>query len=97
VYTSGVWLVKEGKEDEFARRWQQMADGLVLDFPDVKFQLLHDRANPRRYVSLGEGWRNVEQVQAARSTPAFQDSMAAIWRVLESGEVSDLDLVAEVS
>ena len=66
MYTSGVWIVKKGREDEFARRWQESSDSVSLDFPDVTFRLLRDRENPRRFVSLGEGWRNVEQIEAAR-------------------------------
>jgi quinol monooxygenase YgiN len=97
VYTSGVWVVKKGREDDFARRWQESADSLSLDFPDVTFRLMRDRENPQRFVSLGDGWRNVEQVEAARSSPAFQDAMASIWRLLESGEIATLDLVAEIS
>jgi quinol monooxygenase YgiN len=97
VYTSGVWVVKEGREEEFARRWQESADQLALDFPDVKFMLFRDRENPRRFVSLGEGWRNADQIEAARSTPEFQDAMASIWRMLDSGEIATLDLVASVS
>jgi quinol monooxygenase YgiN len=97
VYTSGVWVVKEGREDEFTRRWQESADRLALDFPGVKFMLLRDRENPRRFVSLGEGWRNHEQIEAARETPGFQDTMASIWRVLDSGELATLDLIASVS
>lgn len=97
MYTSGVWLVKEGREAEFARRWQASADSLTLNVPDLKFMLLRDRENPRRFISLGEGWRNSEQIEAARSTPEFQDAMASIWRVLESGDIATLDLVASVS
>jgi quinol monooxygenase YgiN len=97
VYTSGVWIVKKGREDEFARRWQEGADGVSLDYPGVSFRLLRDRENPQRFVSLGDGWRNAEQVEAARSAPAFQDSMASIWRLLESGEITTLDLVVEIS
>jgi len=97
VYTSGVWIVKKGREDDFARRWQESADSVSLDFPDVTFRLMRDRENPQRFVSLGDGWRNVEQVEAARSSPAFQDAMTSIWRLLESGEISTLDLVAEIS
>ena len=97
ICTSGIWLVKEGREDDFARRWQESADSVSLDFPDVKFRLLRDQANPRRFVSLGEGWRNVEQVEAARSSPSFQDSMTSIWRLLESGEISILELAVEIS
>lgn len=97
MYTSGVWVVKEGREDEFERRWQESVNGASLEFPEVKFVLMRDHGNPRRFVSLAEGWRNVEQIETARSTPGYQDSMAAIWRVLESGEMATLDLVAEVS
>jgi quinol monooxygenase YgiN len=97
VYTSGVWVVKEGREDEFTRRWQESADRLVLDFPGVKFMLLRDQENPQRFVSLGEGWRNRAQIEAARETPEFQDAMSSIWRVLDSGEMAVLDLIASVS
>lgn len=97
ITTTGVWNVKSGREDEFQRRWQQSADGLVLEYPDVSFRLMRDRDEPRRFVSVAEGWRNVEQIEAARSSPTYQDSLASVWRVLESGEVWTLDLVAEVS
>jgi quinol monooxygenase YgiN len=97
MYTSGVWIVKQGREGEFARRWQESADRLALDFPDVKFMLLRDRENPRRFISLGEGWRTLDDIEAARSSPDFQDAMAAVWRMLETGELATLDLVSEVS
>jgi quinol monooxygenase YgiN len=89
--------VKQGREGEFARRWQESADRLALDFPDVKFMLLRDRENPRRFISLGEGWRTLDDIEAARSSPDFQDAMAAVWRMLETGELATLDLVSEVS
>lgn len=97
MYTSGVWIVKSGKEDEFARRWQESAGALALDYEGVKFALLRDRENPRRFLSLGEGWRNPEQIEEARSTPSYQDSLASMWRLLESGDISTFELVAEVS
>jgi quinol monooxygenase YgiN len=97
VYTASVWVVKAGREEEFERRWQESADHLALDFSGVKFMLLRDRENPRRFLSLDEGWRNPEQIEAARSTPSFQDATASIWRLLESGEISTFELVAEVS
>jgi quinol monooxygenase YgiN len=90
-------VVKAGREDDFARRWQESADSVSLDFPDVTFRLLRDRENPRRFVSFGEGWRTPDQIETARSSPSFQDSMASIWRLLDSGEISTLDLVAQVS
>jgi heme-degrading monooxygenase HmoA len=97
ICTAGIWVVREGREDDFARRWQQSADAIALDYPDVKFRLLRDHENRQRFVSFGEGWRTIEEVEAVRSSPSFQDSMASIWRLLDSGDMSTLDLVADVS
>jgi quinol monooxygenase YgiN len=95
--TSGIWTVKPGREDDFARRWEESASNLSLEFPDVTFRLLRDHDAPRRFVSLGEGWRNLEQIEAARSLPAFQDAMSSIWRLLEAGDMSTLELAVEIS
>jgi quinol monooxygenase YgiN len=97
VYTSGVWNVKEGREDEFVRRWEESAQAAVLGYPGVKLMLFRDADDPHRYVSLAEGWRNREQIDGMRATPEFQDSMASIWRLLDSGEVAVLELAVEVS
>jgi heme-degrading monooxygenase HmoA len=95
--TAGIWVVKEGREEEFERRWQESADSVALGVPGTTFKLFRDRDNARRFVSLGEGWHDTAQVDAVRESPEFQDSMASIWRVLESGDMSTLDLVAEIS
>ena len=97
ICTSGIWTVKEGREDEFARRWQETVDGLSIEHTGLTFRLMRDHRNPQRFVSLGEGWRSVDHVEAALSTPSYQDGMASVWRVLDSGEVSTLELVSEVS
>lgn len=97
ITTCGVWIVKEGRESDFARRWEESAGALKLEFPGVTFQLLRDRDDPRRYVSLGSGWRNLEQIEQARSLPSFQDALASIWRLLESGNMSTLELAVEIS
>jgi len=97
VYTMGTWIVKKGREDEFMRRWQESADGASLRHPGVTFKLFRAREHPERFVSLDEGWRNAEDIAAVRESPEFQDSIASIWRLLESGEGSMLDLVVEIS
>ena len=97
IGTLGIWVVKAGREDDFAHRWEESASNLSLEFPDVTFRLLRDHDNRQRFVSLGEGWRNLEQIEAARNMPAFQDAMASIWRLLESGDISTLELAVEIS
>jgi heme-degrading monooxygenase HmoA len=97
ISTCGVWIVKSGREGDFARRWEESASALKLEFPGVTFQLLRDREHAQRYMSLGSGWRNVEEIERARSLPSFQDAMASIWRLLESGDLSTLELAVEIS
>ena len=64
--------------------------------PEVKFTLLRDRENPRMLHQLGRGLAK-RRADRGRTVPLFQDAMASIWRVLESGDISTLDLVASVS
>jgi len=97
ISTFGVWVVRSGREADFRRRWEESASALKLEFPGVTFQLLRDQENEQRYVSLGSGWRNVEEIEQARSLPSFQDAMASIWRLLESGDLSTLELAVEIS
>jgi hypothetical protein len=93
----GIWTAKRGREEEFARRWEEGCDRLVLDYPDLRFRLLRDQTDLRRFVSLTEGWRTLEQIDEVRELPSYQDSMAALWRVLESGEQSTFELAVEIS
>lgn len=97
MYTSGTWTVKEGREDEFTRRWEDSVDKLVLEFPDITFRLLRNTENPRRFMSSGGPWKNPEQIEAARNLPSFQQAMADIQDLLEQGEISSYELVVEVS
>jgi heme-degrading monooxygenase HmoA len=97
MYASGVWVVKKGHEEEFARIWQATADGAALDYPGVTFRLLRDVENPRRFVAFSGAWRNAEQIAAARAKPAFQEAMGRAQGIVESVELSTFELAAEVS
>jgi quinol monooxygenase YgiN len=97
ICTLAEWIAKEGRVEEFERRWQELADALAPDYPNLTFRLLRDRANPRRFIGLTEGWRNTEQVAAVQSLPGYQDSVAALWRVVDGGETATLELAVEIS
>jgi len=97
ICTVVEWMVKEGRVDDFERRWQELADALAPDFPNLTFRLLRDHANPRRLVAQTEGWRNVEQVAEVQSLPSYQDAVTALWRLVESGETATLELAVEIS
>ncbi len=97
VYTSAVWNVKEGHEDEFKRRWQVSVDAAALALPGVVFRLVRDVENPRRFASDAGPWRSLQQITAMRDSPEFQASMASMAEHLDSYEISTWELVAEVS
>lgn len=97
MYASGVWVVKEGHEEEFARIWQTAADQTSLEYPGVTFRLLQDVENPRRFVALSGPWRSAEQVATARAMPSFQEALAGMNEVVESAELSIFELAAEIS
>ena len=97
MYTSAVWNVKEGHEDEFKRRWQESVDAASLGLPGIVFRLLRDVENPRRFTSNAGPWRGLVQITAMRSSPEYQASMASIAEHVDSYEISTWELVAEVS
>lgn len=97
MYTSGVWNVKPGCEDDFVRGWQTGVDRMSPDLTGVTFRLLRDREIPSRFVSVAGPWRNQEQWDAIRASEGFQESMSTMTQLLDSYEIAIHDLVAEVS
>ena len=97
MYTAGVWVVKKGREEDFVRRWQTSVDQQSLQYPGITFRLLRDVDNPQRFVSVGGAWRSAEQIAVARSDASYQEAMAEVEKLLESGAVSTFELAAEVS
>jgi len=97
MYTSGVWNVKAGREDEFARGWQATVDRTSLDHPGVAFRLLRDVDTPGRFVSVVGPWRNREDFESVRASDAFKASIEAMSEVLDSWEISAYELAVEVS
>jgi quinol monooxygenase YgiN len=97
IYTTGVWTVKPGSEDEFVRIWEQMAEGMSSEYLGVVPRLLRDLEHPSRFVSVAGPWRRPDQVAEALASERFQDARASFQAHLESIEVSTYELVAEVS
>lgn len=97
VYSSGIWTVKEGKEQEFVRTWEANVTLVPGEHPGVVFRLLRDADDPRRYVSLVGPWKSLEELESVRRSPAFQESLQRARETLESVEVLTYELVVEVS
>ncbi len=70
-YTSGIWTVKPGKEEEFIQAWREFANWSGSSQVGAgAARLLQDLEHPNRLISFGD-WDNPESIQQWRSTPEF--------------------------
>ena len=95
VYTSGTWVVKTGREEEFIQAWDELATWTAAEIsPGARAMLLRDRDDPSRFVSFGP-WESDEQVAAWRSSEGFASRVGRIRELLDRFEAHTLDPVAQ--
>jgi heme-degrading monooxygenase HmoA len=93
VYTVGIWITKPGREDEFARRWREMAVWTEREVvAAARGTLLRDREQSNRFVSFGP-WACVSDIEAWRANPGFGDRVGAMRELLEEFSPMTLDEV----
>jgi quinol monooxygenase YgiN len=96
IYTSGSWVVKEGREKEFIDAWRDLAEWTKVEIGGAGNPvLLRDGDNPRRFLSFGP-WDDVEAVEAWRTSEGFQLRIGKVRELLEDLEVRTLDPVLEL-
>jgi hypothetical protein len=66
-YTSGVWTVRDGSQDEFVARWTEFVRTAAESPNAESFILIQDRSDPRQFVSFG-AWHDWDSVDAWRSS-----------------------------
>ena len=93
-YTSTTWIVKEGNEQEFVRRWNEFAQWSAEQGLRASAMLLRDVDEPTRFVSFGP-WESLQVIGQWRSLPGFHERVARLNDVLESFEARTLELVGE--
>ncbi len=94
TYTHSIWIVKEGQEDEFVRRWHELAELGAQMGLSGSARLLRDADNPRVFVSFGP-WQSLERVARWRSSPEFHHRISRLQEVLDSFEPRTLEQIAE--
>jgi heme-degrading monooxygenase HmoA len=76
-FTSGNWVVKAGREDEFVARWTEFVqwsiDTMGAGVSDAPI-LIRETASPNHFVSFG-GWKDTETVQSWRRSVAFPERL----------------------
>lgn len=88
-YTSGSWLVREGQEEEFVRRWKEFAmQSAKTALGSGDFYLLQEKSNPRHFLSFGS-WESQEVIDKWRNTPSFREFIGRCKELLDDFQPSD--------
>ncbi len=95
-YTHSTWVVKPGREDEFLRLWQELANWTVTENFAQRAILLRDHDSPNTFVSLGP-WHRIEEIERWHESSGFAERIAALRDVVERWEPQTLELVFEAS
>lgn len=95
VYTLGVWRVKEGREDDFVRAWDVLAQWTVENEFDSHGVLVRDREQPGRFVSFSP-WASAEAAARWRESDGFRERFARIEAHIDGFEPQLLDVVMRV-
>lgn len=95
TYTSGLWTVKEGHEDDFVAAWTDFVSW-ARDQPGSRtFRLVRDLDDSRRYLSFAP-WESFEAQAAWKQTDEFAARMRRVREHVDSFEPSTYELIAEV-
>ncbi len=94
LFTSGQWLVKEGKEAAFIQAWSDFARWSSKNQKGSgPAHLLQDKANLRSFLSFGP-WESEAAIQTWRQTPEFQAFLRKARKLCEELQPKTLTLVS---
>ena len=94
LFTSGIWLAKEGKEEDFVREWGVFADWSIRKkLGSGEPYLLQDINNPRYFISFGP-WPDLATIGKWRQTKEFQTFVKKVKDLCEKFDPSTLKVVA---
>jgi heme-degrading monooxygenase HmoA len=96
VWTSGIWTVKPGREDEFVAAWTEFAEWSLLEFPASWEWLLRRRDQPHVFMSAGP-WPSEEIVGRWRGSAGFQERIGRVREMLDDFEPRTFDEVAAIA
>jgi heme-degrading monooxygenase HmoA len=96
TYTSGVWVVKPGQEDDFVRAWEEFV-GWASGFPGSgTFRLVRDVDHPNRFLSFAP-WESGEAQTAWRQQPDFPERLGQVRAHCDEFHSSTYELVTVLS
>jgi heme-degrading monooxygenase HmoA len=95
TYTSGLWTVKPGHEDDFVAAWTDFVGWAAEQPGSGTFRLARDVDDGRRYMSFAP-WESLEAQRAWKQTDQFATRMRKVQEHVDSFEPSTYELVVEL-
>lgn len=96
LYTVGIWRIKAGREDDFAKAWEELLNWTAKNQPGSKgAYMLQDPADPQRFITFGL-WESEEAAAAWRTTPRLQKYGATIGDMVEEGSTQSMQLRTKI-
>jgi heme-degrading monooxygenase HmoA len=80
-FTTGIWNVKKGKEQEFINAWKEIAEWTFKNMDGGSARLLQDSQDQSRFISVGE-WNSESNIQKWRETSELKNAMEKINQIL---------------
>jgi heme-degrading monooxygenase HmoA len=95
TYTSGLWEVKEGKEEDFVAAWTDFVNWAKEQPGSGTFRLVRDTEDPRRFLSFAP-WASFEDQATWKQTDEFRARMKRVQEHVDRFEPSTYELVVQV-
>jgi heme-degrading monooxygenase HmoA len=93
-YTSGRWVVKEGREDKFIGRWREFTEWAAREADGAgSFTLLRQAEAPTHFISFAS-WASPDAIAAWRGSADFGRYMGACRELCDEFQPTDHTLAA---
>ena len=96
AYTLATYHVSPGREDEFVRRWNELA-ATFSSLPDPPYwgALIRSLAEPTLFCSFGP-WEEARHVEAMRASPDAGEAFRQLHELCTELVAGDYELVTRV-
>lgn len=95
TYTSGIWLVKGGEEDDFVAAWREFAEWARAMPGCGALRLVRDLDQPSRFMSFAP-WESFDAQRDWKELNEFPNRIAAVRRHTHEFTPSTYELVTKV-
>lgn len=97
-YTHALWLVKEGKTEEFIAAWEKFGNALsqVPDSSPVQGTLIQSLSDPLLFYSFGP-WETLEDIQVMRSNENVKQALTEIIELCQQAKPDNYKTVMKLA